>query len=148
MRRCASPTDRSQTCSAGGGRTCFAVHDYKLGGSGGPQDILAGREFQLPMYALAARQVGLQDESAVVGGWSYYRTKRPPKLYGGPGTHDPEALIAAACAAALQHAARIRAGDFAPAPTDCRYCDFRAVCRWDEYRFARKRAGEGGERGG
>lgn len=131
------------------GRTCFAVYDYKLGDSGGgPKDILAGREFQLPMYALAARQVGLQDESAVVGGWGYYRTKRPPKLYGGPGTHDPEALIAAACAAALQHAARIRAGDFAPAPTDCRYCDFRAVCRWDEYRFARKRAGEGGERGG
>lgn len=129
------------------GRTCFAVYDYKLGESGGgPRDIREGREFQLPMYALAVRRVGLQDESAVVGGWGYYRTRRPPKLYGGPGKHDPELLIEAACAAALQHAANIRAGQFAP--VKCSRCDFRAVCRWDEYRFARKGAGEGGERGG
>lgn len=129
------------------GHRCFAVYDYKLGESGGgPKDILEGREFQLPMYALAVRQVGLQDESAVVGGWGYYRTKRPPKLYGGGSRMDPEALITAAIRFALAHAASIRAGNFAPAPTDCRYCDFRAICRWDEYRFARKGAGEGGER--
>jgi len=129
------------------GRTCFAVYDYKLGSSGGgARDIQEGREFQLPIYALAARRMILQDESAMVGSWGYYRTRRPPELRCGPGKTGPESLIAAACDFALEHAASIRAGSFAPAPADCRYCDFRAVCRWDEYRFARKGAGEGGER--
>lgn len=120
-------------------RTRFAVYDYKLSGKGGgAADIKRGAEFQLPIYARAVREVLLQDPTAQVATWAYYRTKRPPGLSGGPSSDDPEALIEVACAHALAHAAAIRAGRFAPGPRTCDFCDFRGICRWDEHRFAVK----------
>ena len=84
------------------GRTCFAVYDYKLGGSGGgPKDILAGREFQLPIRAggAAGRPAGRKRGGGRVGLLPH---EAPAQALRRAGTHDPEALIAAACAAALQ----------------------------------------------
>ncbi len=123
----------------------FAVYDYKLGGSGGgAAEIMRGTEFQLPIYAKAVRELVLQDPGAEVATWAYYRTKRPPGLSGKPRKGRAEELIEIACANALAHAAAIRTGRFTPAPRECRYCDFRGICRWDEQRFERKGVEPGG----
>ncbi|MGD8238814.1 MAG: exodeoxyribonuclease V subunit gamma, partial [Armatimonadota bacterium] len=55
----------------------FAVFDYKSGGAGSTSDILGGRDFQLPVYALAAELVlGDADETECCH-WAYYRVRRP-----------------------------------------------------------------------
>ncbi len=137
--------DRVDLLPADGGPPRFAVYDYKLSGGGGrTTDIEQGAEFQLPIYARAVRELVLQNPSAEIASWAYYRTKRPPELSGKPSKGRADELIEIACAHALAHAAAIRSGHFTPEPRDCRYCDFRGICRWDEQRFARK----GGEAGG
>lgn len=124
------------------GRPRFAVYDYKRSAGGGPTDIKRGTEFQLPIYALAARRLVLQDPNAEIVRWGYYHYRRPIGLSGGFNRYSAEELIDVACENALAHAAAIRAGRFTPAPHNCSYCDFRGVCRWDEYRFGHKKGGE------
>jgi len=115
----------------------FAVYDYKLSGGPSVSAIRSGEDFQLPVYALAARELVLQDPRAVCERWAYYRTRRPHKLEGKPGK-DVDELLDAAIHHALAHAGAIRAGIFQPAPQDCRYCQYRSACRYGERRLAKK----------
>jgi len=125
----------------------FAVYDYKLSGGPSSTAIERGEEFQLPVYALAAREAILQDPRAVCENWAYYRTRRGKKqrLDCQPGNKAVDELIAVATANALHHAAAMRSGRFYPAPADCRNCDFKHACRYQERRLAKKlpEAGDG-----
>ncbi|MEA3400673.1 MAG: PD-(D/E)XK nuclease family protein [Armatimonadota bacterium] len=121
------------------GRPAFAVYDYKSSSGPSLNRIDDGRDFQLPVYALAVRSSVLDDE-AVCAHWGYYRVRRPVKLgRRSPSAERIEEYIQTACANARQHAARIRSGDFMPHPAGrCGFCDFDGICRWNEYRFERK----------
>lgn len=128
------------------GAPAFAVYDYKTGSIPAKTRMKDGGDFQLPIYALAGRRI-VQDPNAVCADWGYYAIKRPVSLKNRPRKKDPvpdiEECIAAASAWALEYAARIRAGHFAPdSPGGCaRWCSYRGICRWDEFRFARKKTG-------
>jgi ATP-dependent helicase/nuclease subunit B len=129
------------------GAPAFAVYDYKTGRIPYKARMEDGGDFQLPVYALAGQQV-LEDPGAVCADWGYYSVKRPIALKNRPRKKDPvaeiEGYIASASAWALEYAARIRSGKFAPQSDGgcARWCSFRGICRWDEFRFARKQTGE------
>jgi len=125
------------------GRPAFAVYDYKSSEGPSSRRIEDGRDFQLPVYALAARDLVLGDPDAACACWGYYKVRRPIHMRRSPNPEKIAELIATAIEFALAHAAAIRSADFTPRPQDCRWCDFRGICRWDEYRFARKEGGEG-----
>ena len=80
--------------------------------------------------------------------WGYYCLRRPVSLANPARKKDPladiEQCISSASAWALHYAAMIRAGEFPPGPRgQCgRWCSFRSICRWEEFRFARKERGE------
>lgn len=129
------------------GRPAFAVYDYKTGSIPAKVRMKDGGDFQLPVYARAARQI-VDAPDAVCADWGYYAVRRPIALKNRPGKKDPvgeiEELIEAASAWALEYAASIRAGQFVPGPrAQCpSWCAFRGICRWDQFRFARKLRGE------
>lgn len=130
------------------GTAALAVYDYKRSAGPSNRAIEAGRDLQLPAYALAAETLLAQAPAAKCHAWGYYIVRRPIKLTGA--SAKPEVirqLIEHMAEWALRHAAAIRAGQFAPRPHDCRNCDFRSLCRWERTRFELKTAagGEGGE---
>ena len=138
--------DRIDDLQFADGTRAFAVYDYKTGSTPAKRQMRDGQDFQLPVYALAARQM-LEDADAVCAHWGYYSLRRPIEMAATPPSKDPlpeiEELTAIACEWALAHAAAIRAGEFSPAPPgNCGFCSFRLICRWDEYRFARKMGDE------
>lgn len=128
------------------GAPAFAVYDYKTGNIPAKVRMEDGGDFQLPVYALAGRQI-LENPDAVCADWGYYSIRRPIDLKNRPRRKDPvediEGYIASASAWALKYAAAIRAGKFAPKSSgNCgRWCGLRGICRWDEFRFARKETG-------
>jgi ATP-dependent helicase/nuclease subunit B len=128
------------------GAPAFAVYDYKTGAIPAKKRMLDGGDVQLPVYALAGRQI-VGNPNAVCADWGYYSIRRPIELKNRPGRKTPvaeiEEYIASASAWALAYAEAIRSGEFAPqSPSGCgRWCSLRGVCRWDEFRFARKRIG-------
>jgi RecB family exonuclease len=105
-----------------------AVVDYKYSP---PQSVLGRARdeeaLQGPLYVLAARQKL---------GWPV-RSMSFAALRGGGRIVDvpvTEEWIESGRAKALAAAARIRAGEIAPAPSDtanCSWCEFRDVCRYD-----------------
>ena len=129
------------------GAPAFAVYDYKTGRPPAKARMTDGGDFQLPVYALAGRQI-VDNPHAVCTDWGYYSIRRPIALKNRPRKKDPvadiEEYIASASAWAVVYAALIRAGEFAP-KSDGRcgsWCPFKSICRWDEFRFARKQTGE------
>jgi len=132
------------------GAPAFAVYDYKTGSIPAKKRMTDGGDFQLPIYALAGRRI-LSNPDAVCLDWGYYSVRRPVKLANRPGKKDPAGEIEEYTRGVegwvLAYAALIRAGEFAPqAPPQCgRWCAFRGICRWDEFRFARKQQGTGGQ---
>ena len=122
----------------------FAVFDYKSGSGPRASEILSGRDFQLPIYALAARLVLDDAPGLECREWAYYRVRRPVDLFGNPsgkGELTIENCIEAAREFVVQYANRIRTGNFAlpPDPGPCQFCAFCAVCRFERWRIENKR---------
>lgn len=136
----------------------FLVTDYKTGSTHpGPREIMEGTALQIPLYLCAVKALtGLEG-----AGGTYYRvrkgeTRNQAVLWD---THQKERLkgfskaknsevdgIETAVQATLgkvqDHLHAIRDGYFPPAPqeTPCpSYCEFRTVCRCDEWRLASAR---------
>ncbi len=137
--------DRIDLASEAEGGAGFVVYDYKTGSAPAKARMLDGGDFQLPIYALAGQQIR---PGSVCVDWGYYCLRRPVKLANGAKKKEPladiEECIDSATDWALYYAAMIRAGEFPPGPRgQCgRCCSFRSICRWDEFRFARKERGE------
>ncbi|MFQ6133460.1 MAG: PD-(D/E)XK nuclease family protein [Armatimonadota bacterium] len=120
----------------------YAVIDYKLGGGSSTAAILAGQDFQLPIYAMAAKLVGVPGECR---DWFYYKLRRPtersPKR-----PPDIGECLAAARQHLIRYAAQIRRGEFPPAARGCpTWCPYREICRGDRWR-TEKKTGEQAQR--
>lgn len=108
------------------------------------EEILAGKDCQLPAYALAASTAlnpsGLPPPESRIPLLMQYLSYAQPfedmvkqsrqhwvDLDGRPG--DPADLATAFTALAFKAASRYERGDFAVSPQACEYCDLRACCR-------------------
>jgi len=138
----------------------FAIaYDYKLSQGAKLEDIEAGRQVQIPIYLAALEQMFLPGYTLVGGG--YYRLR-------GAGPRLNQGLYRAAFAdytsvtstktklddaewQRIRRAVRakvwefidgMRAGHFPVKPslgkTTCKFCDYAAVCRYDQYRISHK----------
>lgn len=136
--------DRIDLLEGNGGRA-FAVYDYKTGSTPALTQVREGQDFQLPVYAMAGQLI-LEDEDAICADWGFYGVRRPIKLVNRSNPESIAELVEIARGWAQQHASDIRAGRFTPrSPGRCSWCDFKTICRWDEYRFGRKEGGGGGD---
>ncbi|MFQ5808324.1 MAG: PD-(D/E)XK nuclease family protein, partial [Armatimonadota bacterium] len=125
----------------------FAVFDYKSGGAGRTSEILSGRDFQLPVYALAAELVLGDSDEIECCHWAYYRIRRPVDFLAKPSTRGRGTIpgcIEATRSYVLQYARRIRMGHFAlrPDPDGCTFCAFAGVCRFDRWRVENKQGAQ------
>ncbi len=128
----------------------YRVVDYKTGDPPGQSEIRKGIALQLPFYALALYQQGLQVVEAEFlhlsgSGYSHRCQLRS----------RPHRRNAMTISEALEHAKRwgkqfilqIASSDFTVLPQDlgqtCRRCDYRALCRRHRLRL-KERGGEGG----
>ena len=135
------------------------AYDYKLSQGAKLEDIEAGRQIQIPIYLAALEQMFLPGYKLVGGG--YYRLR-------GAGARLNQGLYRAALAdytsvtstrtklddiewQRIRREVRrkvwefidgMRMGHFAVKPSlgkiTCKFCDYAAVCRYDQYRISRK----------
>ncbi|NSW58353.1 MAG: PD-(D/E)XK nuclease family protein [Armatimonadetes bacterium] len=121
------------------GRRYWVIWDYKTGTGVSANLVRAGADLQLPVYALAVRQL-YPNETDDCHLWGYYRVTRPvgwtSVVMGKAGEETARMLdeiVEEAKRKIAQYVADIRAGRFAPVPNEslrpCRYCDFRSICR-------------------
>jgi len=129
----------------------FVVLDYKIGAGRSRQEVLRGRDFQLPLYCLAAEACAFSEETVEAGWWAYYRVRRPVGMVGRVRAQDKEevclqTMVDAAIEHMRRYARQIRDGHF-PLPTvrcAAGYCPYKSICRYDAHRVARKAAASGG----
>jgi ATP-dependent helicase/DNAse subunit B len=130
------------------GADAFVVYDYKHGSAPDLQDLREGRDFQLPLYALAAQQV-LYRHQRRCWAWSYVRVGQPvdDALKGtAVGFAHVQELLETAKAFADAHIAALRQGWFAW-PSKClrgRWCPYRHICRFELRRARRRHRARGG----
>jgi len=135
------------------------AYDYKLSQGAKLEDIEAGRQVQIPIYLAALEQMFLPGYKLVGGG--YYRLR-------GAGPRLNQGLYRAALAdytsvtstrtklddvewQRIRREVRrkvwefidgMRMGHFPVQPSlgkiTCKFCDYAAVCRYDQYRISRK----------
>jgi len=137
------------------------AYDYKLSTASGKEDIKAGRSLQLPIYLEALEKVIFPDQEIAGGGYYIIRggSERRNKglhrasvaSYSGIHTRagavisDDEwrQIRADVIQKIWDFLDGMRGGHFAVDPSEkkktCRFCDFAAVCRYDQYRIERKR---------
>ncbi|HEY8224825.1 MAG TPA: PD-(D/E)XK nuclease family protein [Pyrinomonadaceae bacterium] len=137
------------------------AYDYKLSTGNSKDDIRSGRSLQIPIY-LAALEKLLLPESRIAGGGYYIirgsRDRRNKGLhrksdrnYSQIG-HGVGALLSdeewqqvrdEAISRLWQFIDGMRGGTFLVNPAEgkktCRFCDYRAVCRYERYRIERKK---------
>ena len=137
--------DRVDARTDAGQETDYRVWDYKLGRSHHPGNALKGTDFQLPIYAIAARQ-NLFGDSSQCERAGYYTVVRPVKRTAALAKPGPRQT---ALDDVLEETAQriplivggIRQGRFPVSPTDfgaCRFCDYRSLCRVNRFRVMRK----------
>ncbi len=123
----------------------YAVFDYKTGSvpKNSLQQIATGLDFQLPMYAEAAKLV-LNEPNAVCATWGYYKLRRPIKIKGEPKKDRTVAeYVQEAEQHALRHVRQMRKGNFVDNPPgDCKYCTYRRICRYQRWRMELKVPGD------
>lgn len=136
----------------------FLVTDYKTGSTHpGPREIMQGTALQIPLYLCAVKALtGLEG-----AGGTYYRvrkgetrnqavlwdTQQKERLKGFSTAKNSEVdgietAVQATLGLVQEYLRSIRAGYFPPAPqeTPCpSYCEFRTICRCDEWRLAASR---------
>ena len=121
------------------GRPYWVIWDYKTGNGVSANLVRAGADLQLPVYALAVKEL-YPNETDDCHLWGYYRVTRPvgwtSVVAGKAGEETAQMLdgiVEGAKQKVAEYVAAIRAGRFAPVPNDalqpCRYCDFRGACR-------------------
>lgn len=136
------------------------AYDYKLSTGSTRDDIKSGRSLQLPIYLEALEKLILPDHPIAGGGYYIIR---------GGGDRRNRGLYRASQASYTNLQAKnsvfsdddwrqirdevigkiwgfldgMRAGKFAVRPAEkektCRFCDFKAVCRYERYRIDRKK---------
>jgi len=127
------------------------VLDYNIGAGRSRQEVLRGRDFQLPLYCLAAEACAFSEETVEAGWWAYYLVRRPVGMVGRVRAQDKEevclqTMVDAAIEHMRRYARQIRDGHF-PLPTvrcAAGYCPYKSICRYDAHRVARKAAASGG----
>ena len=140
------------------------AYDYKLSTGNTKEDIRSGRSLQIPIYLEALEKL-LLPESRVAGGGYYIirgakdrRNKgihrKSDREYSQLG-HSVGALLSdeewqqvrdEAIGRLWEFIDGMRGGTFLVNPAEgrktCRFCDYRAVCRYERYRIQRKKTSE------
>jgi len=143
-----------------GSNETVVAYDYKLSKGATKRDILAGRSLQIPIYLEALEQLFFPKHTLAGGGYYTLRGGSNRRNTGMYRMQFKEALGLQAKNSVLSEdewqqvradvTARIwnfldlmRSGSFTVEPsqgiTTCKFCDYRAVCRYDKYRIASKR---------
>lgn len=136
------------------------AYDYKLSTGSNRWDMISGRSLQLPIYLEALEKLILPDQPIAGGGYYIIRgaqDRRNKGLYRASQidylrlraknsvfTDDDWKEIRAQVVARIwEFLDRMRAGDFRVDPSErlktCRFCDYRAVSRYDRDRIERKK---------
>jgi ATP-dependent helicase/DNAse subunit B len=136
------------------------AYDYKLSTGSSRGDILSGRSLQLPIYLEALEKLILPDHPVAGGGYYVIRgaqDRRNKGLYRASqldylqlrarnsifSDEDWQQIRAQVLAKIWEFLDRMRAGDFRVDPSErlktCRFCDYRAVSRYDRDRIERKK---------
>ena len=136
------------------------AYDYKLSTGSSRWDIVSGRSLQLPIYLEALEKLILPDQPIAGGGYYIIRgaqDRRNKGLYRASQldylqlrarnslfTDDDWQQIRSQVVAKIwEFLDRMRAGDFRVDPSErlktCRFCDYRAVSRYDRDRVERKK---------
>jgi ATP-dependent helicase/DNAse subunit B len=136
------------------------AYDYKLSTGSSRGDILSGRSLQLPIYLEALEKLILPDHPIAGGGYYVIRgaqDRRNKGLYRASqldylklraknsifSDDDWQQIRAQVVAKIWEFLDRMRAGDFRVDPSErlktCRFCDYRAVSRYDRDRIERKK---------
>jgi hypothetical protein len=136
------------------------AYDYKLSTGSSLEDIKSGRSLQLPIYLEALEKLILPDHRIAGGGYYIIRGGNErrnrglhrtgavnysginPRLSSVVSDDDWQQIRDDVIARIWEFLDQIRAGKFEVAPAEkektCRFCDFKAVCRYDRYRIDRK----------
>ena len=138
----------------------IVAYDYKLSTGSSRWDMLSGRSLQLPIYLEALEKLILPDHAIAGGGYYIIRgaqDRRNKGLYRASQSdylrlraknsifsdEDWEEIRAQVVAKIWEFLDRMRAGDFRVDPSErlktCRFCDYRAVSRYDRDRIERKK---------
>ncbi|HXQ73222.1 MAG TPA: PD-(D/E)XK nuclease family protein, partial [Pyrinomonadaceae bacterium] len=136
------------------------AYDYKLSTGSNRYDMISGRSLQLPIYLEALEKLILPDQPIAGGGYYIIRgaqDRRNKGLYRASQldylqlrarnslfTDDDWKEIRAQVVAKIwEFLDRMRAGNFRVDPSErlktCRFCDYRAVSRYDRDRIERKK---------
>ncbi|HSE30955.1 MAG TPA: PD-(D/E)XK nuclease family protein [Pyrinomonadaceae bacterium] len=137
------------------------AYDYKLSTGSTKEDIRSGRSLQIPIYLEALEKLLLPESRVAGGGYYIIRGARDRRNKGLHRKSDREysrlghgvgALLSdeewqqirdEAIARLWEFVDGMRAGTFAVNPAEgkktCRFCDYRAVCRYERYRIQRKK---------
>jgi ATP-dependent helicase/DNAse subunit B len=138
----------------------IVAYDYKLSTGSNRGDITSGRSLQLPIYLEALEKLILPDHPIAGGGYYVIRgaqDRRNKGLYRASqldylrlraknsvfSDDDWQTIRAQVVAKIWEFLDRMRAGDFRVDPSErlktCRFCDYRAVSRYDRDRIERKK---------
>ena len=136
------------------------AYDYKLSTGSSRYDIVSGRSLQLPIYLEALEKLILPDQPIAGGGYyvirgaqdrrnkglyrasqlDYLRLRAKNSVFSDEQWKEIRAQVVAKIWEFLD---RMRAGDFRVDPSErvktCRFCDYRAVSRYDRDRIERKK---------
>jgi ATP-dependent helicase/DNAse subunit B len=136
------------------------AYDYKLSTGSSREDIKSGRSLQLPIYLEALEKLILPDHPIAGGGYYIIRgggDRRNRGLYRASqagytnlqaknsvfSDEDWQQIRDEVIAKVWGFLDEMRAGKFVVRPAEkektCRFCDFKAVCRYDRYRIDRKK---------
>jgi ATP-dependent helicase/DNAse subunit B len=136
------------------------AYDYKLSTGSSRYDMLSGRSLQLPIYLEALEKLILPDHPIAGGGYYIIRgaqDRRNKGLYRASqldylhlraknsifSDEDWDSIRAQVVAKIWEFLDRMRAGDFRVDPSErlktCRFCDYRALSRYDRDRIERKK---------
>lgn len=133
----------------------FVAYDYKSRSTPEIQSIEDGLDFQIPIYVMALQQHFLRAGEEVIGGgyYSIAKQSRDNGMFRGAYSDslrirkkrsllDEERwseLLRRSAESIWEYVEAMRGGDFRVAPRDCPTpCDYRAVCRFERHRIARK----------
>ena len=136
------------------------AYDYKLSTGSSRWDMISGRSLQLPIYLEALEKLILPDHPIAGGGYYIIRgahDRRNKGLYRASQLgylqlraknsiftdEDWQEIRAQVVAKIWEFLDRMRAGEFRVDPSErlktCRFCDYRAVSRYDRDRIERKK---------